>query len=413
MNFGYLKEVFASFAWKRITAVEADPAASNGHELNSSSRLRAILGETPRRYREGTGIPAKFIYLEDEDENVLRDDGHLSWYDSRENQPHRSPEWRLYYTDNDVIGEVGRAATGDTFLIAFSIEHENATVFIAKANSTAESQLLWLFGVSSDPSLVPNRFATAAISADQDLDSTRVRILEQAGIQVVAKDENLLARMRQLFGDKFPKSSVFSDFVRREVAAAPAADADAAIVNWMEREEFAFRVLERALVEAKIQQGFRSVDDFISLSLSVQNRRKARAGRAFENHLAEIFAAHQLSFARGPILENKDRPDFLFPSRDRYLDAAFPTELLTLLGAKTSCKDRWRQVLAEGKRMTERHLVTLEPAISSNQLSEMRSHHLHLVVPSSIHPTFPRDEQRHLKTVSEFVALVKAKQLTS
>ena len=43
-----------------------------------------------------------------------------------------------------------------------------------------------------------------------------------------------------------------------------------------------------------------------------------------------------------------------------------------MLAAKTSCKDRWRQVLAEADRIRTKHLLTLEPAISKIQTAEMR-----------------------------------------
>ena len=157
---------------------------------------------------------------------------------------------------------------------------------------------------------------------------------------------------------------MFSEFVRAGLPNVRAEDgADDALLAWMESEEFAFRVLERHLIHSRIQAGFKDVDDFVACSLSVQNRRKARAGRAFESHLSEIFRAFGLSFEQGAQVESKALPDFLFPGVDQYFDSAFPVAWLTILGAKTSCKDRWRQVLAEGKRLRDKHLVTLEPAI--------------------------------------------------
>ena len=47
------------------------------------------------------------------------------------------------------------------------------------------------------------------------------------------------------------------------------------------------------MVAERLKQGFVSedgvdVDDFIRFSLSVQNRRKSRAGHAFENHVEKL-----------------------------------------------------------------------------------------------------------------------------
>lgn len=61
-----------------------------------------------------------------------------------------------------------------------------------------------------------------------------------------------------------------------------------------------------------------------------------------------------------------------------------------MVGVKTTCKDRWRQVLAEGTRIETKHILTLQRDISENQLTSMRDHKVQLVVP--MHP-----KERHLK----------------
>ena len=42
-----------------------------------------------------------------------------------------------------------------------------------------------------------------------------------------------------------------------------------------------------------------------------------------------------------------------------------------MLGAKSTCKDRWRQVLAEDEKISRKHLLTLEPGISEPQTHQM------------------------------------------
>jgi hypothetical protein len=168
-------------------------------------------------------------------------------------------------------------------------------------------------------------------------------------------------------------------------------------------------VLERHIVNIRLEEKFEDVDDFVRYSLSVHNRRKSRAGLAFENHLAEIFRDHCVDFDRGITLEGKAKPDFLFPSKESYFDLTYPVELLTILGAKTSCKDRWRQVLAESVRVKDKHLVTLQPSISTDQLQQMRSHHLQLVIPESIHLSYPPVERTHIWNLDRFISMVKEK----
>lgn len=131
-----------------------------------------------------------------------------------------------------------------------------------------------------------------------------------------------------------------------------------------------FRRLERRIVADRLTSGFMNganadVDGFLSFSLSVQNRRKSRAGRALENHLEALFAANGLRFARGAQTENHNRPDFLFPGQAEYRDPGFPSSQLTMLGAKSTLKDRWRQVLSEAERIETKHLLTLVPSIPS------------------------------------------------
>ena len=152
------------------------------------------------------------------------------------------------------------------------------------------------------------------------------------------------------------------------------------------------------------------VDGFLKFSLAIQNRRKSRAGLSFEHHLKAVFKAHGLRFDHAATTEGKATPDFLFPGGKEYHDPAFPVERLTLLGSKSTCKDRWRQVLSEGARIKKKHLVTLEPSISENQTMEMQAHNLQLVLPRSLHVTYKPAQQAWLIDVKDFVSLVRSRQ---
>jgi hypothetical protein len=192
-------------------------------------------------------------------------------------------------------------------------------------------------------------------------------------------------------------------------------DPDAALLAWMDREEQLFRRLERRVVADRLRAGFAAaadpdVEGFISFSLSVQNRRKSRAGHALENHLEAVFEAFNLRFDHAAETENRNKPDFLFPGQDEYRDAAFPPSRLTVLGAKSSLKDRWRQVLSEAERIPEKHLLTIEPSVSENQTDEMRAKRLQLVVPKSLHVTYRPVQRAWLISLTEFVRLVQARQ---
>jgi EcoRII C terminal len=154
------------------------------------------------------------------------------------------------------------------------------------------------------------------------------------------------------------------------------------------------------------------VDGFISFFLSVQNRRKSHVGLALENHLELVFVECGIRYSRTAVTENKTKPDFLFPGHAEYHNPSFNPLNLTMLGVKSTCKDRWRQVLAEADRIEHKHLLTLETAISSNQTDEMQTKSLQLVLPHRLHDSYTEPQRKWLMDVSSFIALVQERQAT-
>jgi len=81
-----------------------------------------------------------------------------------------------------------------------------------------------------------------------------------------------------------------------------------------------------------------------------------------------------------------------------------------MLGAKSTAKDRWRQVLSEAERIPDKHLLTLEPGISENQTDEMQAKRLQLVVPERLHATYRPGQRAWLMTLASFLAVVRERQ---
>jgi type II restriction enzyme len=79
------------------------------------------------------------------------------------------------------------------------------------------------------------------------------------------------------------------------------------------------------------------------------------------------------------------------------------------LGAKTTCKDRWRQVLNEADRIPVKHLFTLQPGVSSNQLNEMQENGVRLVVPAKNVGSFAPQDRDKLLTLKDFILSSKTK----
>lgn len=184
---------------------------------------------------------------------------------------------------------------------------------------------------------------------------------------------------------------------------------DKALIEWTDQEYRLFKALEYARYGKIISKGFESVDSFVSAANQVLNRRKSRAGKSLEHHLAAIFDENQIKYQAQAVTEGNKRPDFIFPSQEAYHNNTFPTEKLVSLAAKTTCKDRWRQVLNEADRLRDgyKYLCTLQQGISGAQMDEMQEEKVILVVPKPYIEAYPRDRQDRIWTLGRFVRYIK------
>jgi len=402
MKQGHLSQYFTGVAVKRLSAVEADFFRSHQHEFNGVDGLKKLFGHATGKLT----FPARFIYLSDHDDEPVVADGFLTWYDARERHPTRS-EYRLYFPTTQASD---CAAEGDVLVIARRSD-ASVLVVIAENGSTIANQVQWLFGVTDLAH--PGYSVREELETEQDRIAFASRlILENIGVEVEPPPATHLDDMLRLFGDSFPTTRVFSAYARSTIPDLnPLNEPDSALMAWMEREEILFRTLERHLIADRLSKGFHDdVDSFVSFSLSVQNRRKSRVGYALENHLESLFMVSGIRYTRTATTENKAKPDFLFPGVAEYHNQHFNPLLLTMLGVKSSCKDRWRQVLAEADRIERKHLLTMETAISTNQSDEMQAKQLQLVLPHQLHATYSSAQQNWLIDVAAFIDIVRKRQ---
>ena len=408
MRQGYLSEYFEGVAAKRLSAVEADETRSHQHEYHATKNVQAFLGSPD----EKTRIDARFLYLTDEDTDPIVEDAFLTLYNCRKGKP-RAPEYHLYFPTTTVSLN---ASEGDLLVIAKKRDGD-LLVIIAENGSSIARQIEWLFGFADLAH--PGFSVKSELETEQDRIEFASRfILESIGVVVETSDETYLDVMLEKFKGKFPTTRDFSAYARSTVKDLDArAEPDLVIITWMEREEILFRTLERYLIADRLSKGFAGevdagvdVDGFLSFSLSVQNRRKSRVGLALENHLELLFVENGLRYARTAVTENKAKPDFLFPGAAEYHNPAYDSLKLTMLGVKSTCKDRWRQVLAEADRIDNKHLLTLETAISTHQTDEMASKCLQLVLPRGLHQTYTPAQQAWLMDVEAFMDMVRSRQ---
>lgn len=185
---------------------------------------------------------------------------------------------------------------------------------------------------------------------------------------------------------------------------------DKEILQWLAAEFNLFKVIENDRYSARIKSPFKTVEDLVETANTILQRRKSRAGKSLEHHLAEIFNTFKLSYDSQAITEDKKRPDFLFPNIEAYFNPAFNSGKLTVLASKTTCKDRWRQILNEADRIKIKHLFTLQQGISENQLEEMYKYSVCLVVPKDYLFSFPRKFRERILTLEKFIYQVQATQ---
>lgn len=270
-------------------------------------------------------------------------------------------------------------------------------------------------------------YAGYVLSSDEDIDEFFAtfnlapgetnQLIDVAGI---VKPDVKIAKLLQEFASRFNSfpdtrqmalgaRDCFNEAFRVDVDALKS-QPDEILLHWLDTEYDLFKCMEEKVYANVLSKPFQTLDDFVKMANEVLNRRKSRAGKSLEHHLACIFTHNELVFEEQAITEDNKKPDFLFPNAECYHNLLFPAEDLIVLGAKTTCKDRWRQVLTEADRVDVKYLFTLQQGISKNQLREMHDSHLTLVVPYDYVTSFPKEYQEEISDLSGFIRMVRKKQ---
>ena len=270
-------------------------------------------------------------------------------------------------------------------------------------------------------------YAGYVLSSDEDIDEFFAtfnlapdetnQLIDVAGI--VKPDEKIALLLQEFVShfNSFPETRQMAQGAREcfNTAYSVADNAlkckpDEILLNWVDTEYRLFKCMEEKVYADAISRPFGSIDAFVQMANEVLNRRKSRAGKSLEHHLADIFTKNELVFEEQAVTEDNKKPDFLFPNAECYHNWQFPADDLIVLGAKTTCKDRWRQVLTEADRVNVKFLFTLQQGISKNQLKEMHDSHLTLVVPRKYIASFPQEYQSEISDLTGFIQMVQKKQ---
>lgn len=412
MKWGNIRDEFKGFAWKRLSDHEVDPKVSNGHEFQGVNALRDILGSERK-----PEIPTDYYLigddLSDRPKVIEVIPATASWYDSRERDKNRSAEWRLYYPA--PAGSIQQLCKPGDLMIVGMRTAGRLAVFLVSKDTCAETAFINLLQIPGVDSRRPH--GTFALEAREgDIGASAAELIEQLAHSMEAFDladipppislpepspggdtevEKIAERMCSLWPRKLGSCKEVEEIVfetagirERDIQADP----DTALVRWLEVAEGAYRIWEDAWLTGYIGPLRNDPDlpdnalaDKISkVWMSLRQSRVSRAGTMMELFLCRILDCSGVRYERGATIEGGKLPDFVFPGAKEYADITFPTSALRILGAKTSLKDRWRQILAEGDRVEKKHGVTRDISVTPKMFQQMHEASFHVVVPEPL-----------------------------
>lgn len=378
--------VFVAVAAKTLSAVEVDPRSSNQHELAAGTLRRLLIDHgLMHAGQERAEIPVRILRLAD-DEDPDRIDDQLTVYDSRRQKAHRGPEWRAYYGSGSPAEQlVQTMREGDRMV--YAIDRAGVThVLLASAASHWSRVLEESLAIGETPRLmkVPDYELSSAQRRNPIAliaDALEIRPTDRTD------EEWLLERFDGAMPTEFPDTRTMATLAHDRVGRDPRdADADEILELWLTTETDLFMILERAEGERRIA-ACTTFDEHVSTVLSILQRRKARRGRSLEIHLEALFTVRGLPYERQVETEPGSTSDFILPGIAAYraLDGARGTDGGVLhLGAKSTARERWKQVLSEASRLRRRHLATLDPHLSEASLTAMVDHDVIPVMPARL-----------------------------
>ncbi len=320
-------------------------------------------------------------------QNDLETESRLTYYGKAKN------ELRITRFGND-FPFFAEEHVGDLLIIAKQTD-DNYEGYVLSTEDDIDTFMLH-FNLSADR---PNQIIDVA---NKQCENKTLQMAIDEAIREL-NDFPQTAEMGRMAQELFNKLHKIND---EKVCESP----DKILLNWYDTELSLFRSLEEKVYNPIYTKPFPDCQSLIEFSNKILNRRKSRAGKSLEHHLSAVFTAQKLIFEEQVVTENNKKPDFLFPNGVCYHNFEFPAEDLTILGAKTTCKDRWRQVINEADRVDERYLFTLQQGISKNQLKEMADENVKLVVPESHVDSYPEEYRESLNTLIGFIEIVKEKQ---
>lgn len=132
-------------------------------------------------------------------------------------------------------------------------------------------------------------------------------------------------------------------------------------------------------IAASVLRHYPQID---AVFLSASQQRKTRAGRSFEHHIAAALTAGRVRFVEQAVTGGR-RPDFVMPDVEHLNNRKRAKEDALVLAAKTTLRERWKQVSSE-QLNCDVFLATVDDRVASTSIKEMAEENIKLVVPESL-----------------------------
>ncbi len=125
----------------------------------------------------------------------------------------------------------------------------------------------------------------------------------------------------------------------------------------------------------------RIVRHFIPLyqvMLDASQQRRTRVGAGFESHIRKMLQTGDIPYEEQAVVSTR-RPDFVLPNKSLYVKKSADA---LVLAAKTTLRERWKQVPMEQRNCTV-FLATMDEKVTLSAVKEMANLQITLVVPES------------------------------
>ena len=142
--------------------------------------------------------------------------------------------------------------------------------------------------------------------------------------------------------------------------------------------EIIFRDGLAPTTEQIVQRVVRNFIPLYQVMLNASQQRRTRVGAGFESHIRRMLEAGQIPHEEQAVVSTR-RPDFVLPNKALY--AAKSADAL-VLAAKTTLRERWKQVPMEQRNCTV-FLATMDEKVTKSAVREMANLQIALVVPEA------------------------------